>query len=282
MIVQIIINSLVLSSIYILFALGLTLIFGVMKIPNFAHGVLYALGAFMTYTLINNAGFGYVLALVGAVGVLFIMGILVERFFFRPVRDKETAPLIVALGLAFAISNIILRVWGGWPLHIPTPFTSTIIIGGASVTLHRLLIIVIGIGASLLVYLFLIRTKMGCAIRGVSQDRKASALMGISINRICLYTFGIGTALAAMAGGLVGPVFSIYPAMGDLLVVKAFAIIILGGMGSAIGAIFGGFVLGFAESFTSAYLISGYEGVIAFSIIIIVLMVKPKGLFGGA
>lgn len=279
---QVFFNALGISSIYIVMSLGLTLIFGVLKIPNFVHGALYALGAFITYQLAVPLRLPYFVALPMSACGSFLIGALLERTIFRPTYKQVLGitPMITAMGLSFALINVMTNVWGAWPLRIPSPLIQTLVIGGATITTHRLLIILMGIGLAIGIYFFLSKTKLGRAVRAVSQDKEAAFLMGVNVSRIYMFTFGFGIMLAGIAGSLVGPIFTIYPEMGATAQTMALAIIILGGMGNLLGAIVGAFILGFAEIFVIAYVNTLYGQVVAFAVMIIVLLVKPSGLFG--
>ena len=279
---QQVINGLVIGSIYAMVALGLTLIFGILHIGNFAHGQLYMLGAFATYWLVTLWGWNIWSSMLVAMGSMALLGIVLERVVFRPVYSApHINGLIVALGLFIALENIALILWGGEERTLPSPYaTKVITLLSISLTLQRLLVFIISILLIFLLYLFIQRTKMGKAIRAVAQDPEVSRLMGIPIHRISATVFAVSSALAAAAGALVGPIFCVFPAMGVTPILKAFVVIVLGGMGSIPGAIFGGFILGIAESLGAGYLSSEYKDAFAFGALIFVLMVKPSGLFG--
>ena len=279
---QQVINGLVIGSIYAMVALGLTLIFGILHIGNFAHGQLYMLGAFATYWLVTLWGWNIWSSMLVAMGSMALLGIVLERVVFRPVYSApHINGLIVALGLFIALENIALILWGGEERTLPSPYaTKVITLLSISLTLQRLLVFIISILLIFILYLFIQRTKMGKAIRAVAQDPEVSRLMGIPIHRISATVFAVSSALAAAAGALVGPIFCVFPAMGVTPILKAFVVIVLGGMGSIPGAIFGGFILGIAESLGAGYLSSEYKDAFAFAALILVLMVKPSGLFG--
>jgi len=279
---QQVINGLVIGSIYAMVALGLTLIFGILHIGNFAHGQLYMLGAFATYWLVTLLGWDIWSAMLGAMGLMVFLGVVLERVVFRPVSSApHINGLIVALGLFIALENIAFILWGGDERTLPSPYaTQTITLLSISLTLQRLLVFFVSLLLIFLLYLFIQRTKMGKAIRAVAQDPEVARLMGIPIHRISSTVFAVSSALAAAAGALVGPIFCVYPSMGLIPTLKAFVVIVLGGMGSIPGAIFGGFILGIAESLGAGYLFSEYKDAFAFAALILVLMIKPSGLFG--
>jgi branched-chain amino acid transport system permease protein len=275
-------NGLVIGSIYAMVALGLTLIFGILHIGNFAHGQLYMLGAFATYWLVSLWGWNIWSSMFVAMALMALLGMVLERIVFRPVRSApHINGLIVALGLFIALENIAFILWGGDERTLPSPYaTKMITILSISLTIQRLLVFAVSILLISLLYLFIQKTKMGKAIRAVAQDPEVARLMGIPIYRISATVFAVSSALAAAAGAMVGPIFCVFPTMGLIPILKAFVVIVLGGMGSIPGAIFGGFILGVAESLGAGYLSSEYKDAFAFAALILVLMVKPSGLFG--
>jgi branched-chain amino acid transport system permease protein len=240
------------------------------------------LGAFATYWLVTLLGWDIWSAMLGAMGLMVFLGVVLERVVFRPVSSApHINGLIVALGLFIALENIAFILWGGDERTLPSPYaTQTITLLSISLTLQRLLVFFVSLLLIFLLYLFIQRTKMGKAIRAVAQDPEVARLMGIPIHRISSTVFAVSSALAAAAGALVGPIFCVYPSMGLIPTLKAFVVIVLGGMGSIPGAIFGGFILGIAESLGAGYLSSEYKDAFAFAALILVLMIKPSGLFG--
>jgi branched-chain amino acid transport system permease protein len=176
--------------------------------------------------------------------------------------------------------NLITNIWGAWPLRIKSPFSSILNIGSASISMHSLVIIFICIIITILLYAFLKYTKFGCAIRAVSQDHEAAWLIGVNVNTVGLVTFGLGTMLASTGGMFAAPVTAATPDMGASAEIMGFAIIILGGMGSLGGAIIGAFLLGFVDTFVTSYISGGWGGAVAFLFMIIVIILKPEGLFG--
>jgi len=280
MILQVILNALVQTAIYMIMALGLTLIFGVMKIPNLTHGVMYALGAFFHYSLIEWLGMPFVPALFIAALAAFGAGSILERVFFRGTGDAPVVAIICGIGLSTILINVITNVWGAWPLRIQSPFSRVLKIAGAAISLHNVVIIIISISIAILLYAFLKWTKFGCAVRGVSQDQEAASLIGVNVNTVGMITFALGTMLAAIGGMFTAPITAASPTMGVNAEIMGFAIIILGGMGSLGGAIVGAFMLGFVDTFVTTYISGGWGGAVAFIFMIIVILLKPSGLFG--
>jgi branched-chain amino acid transport system permease protein len=269
--------------IYVLLAAGLNLIFGVMKLVNFAHGEFIMIGAYIGYTAITALGINAYLALIITIPTVALIGIAVERLVFRKVLGTEKLNEILAsLGLIFIFDNVAVLLWGDkTKQRLSSPFEDiSVRLGEASVRLDWIIAIIFVI-ATLIALVFLIKkTKIGMAMRATSQKSQASMLMGINIERIYIFTFAVGAALAGTAGVLYGILFSFNPYIGALPTIKSFAIIILGGLGSIPGAIIGGLVYGVAEQFTVVTLGSIWRNAVAFSILIIVLVLRPEGLFG--
>ena len=281
---QHLVNALILGSTYALLGIGLTLIFGIMRVVNFTHGELYALGAYAVFFLEVSLGVNFFLALVLAVIVGCAVGAVIEFVLLRPLLDADIdTTMLVMIGAWIVMQNTELLYWGGVSKAIMTPFPEEPLqIGSVFVSWLRLFVLVVAlilIGAT---YALINRTKLGKAMRATFQDRDTAALMGVNIKGIYTATFAIGSGLAAAAGALLGPVFLVTPSMGDLASLKAFDIVILGGLGNITGATLGGFILAFVEEIGAGYISSGYRDAMGFLIIIIVLLFKPTGLFARA
>lgn len=280
---QQILNGIMLGSVYSLVALGLTLIYGILGIPNFAHGALYMLGAYITFLLVSSAGINFWLAMIVAMVGLALVGMLVERLVFRPLMEApHLNSFIAAIGLIFIIENGALILWGPDFKRFPPIYEQLYHIFGITITLQRIIIVLTAVGLIILMELFIKKTTIGATIEATAQDRIGTQLVGINVNRVDLITFALGTALAAAAGALIGPILLVYPSMGGAVILKAFVIIILGGMGSIPGAIVGGFILGLLESIGGGYITTEYHEVLAFGVLVAVLAIKPTGLFGRA
>jgi branched-chain amino acid transport system permease protein len=281
---QHLVNALILGSTYALLGIGLTLIFGIMRVVNFTHGELYALGAYAVFFLEVSLGVNFFLALVLAVIIGCAVGAAIEFVLLRPLlgADIDTT-MLVMIGAWIVMQNTELFYWGGVSKAIMTPFPDEPLqVGPIFVSWLRLFVLVMAlilIGAT---YVLINRTKLGKAMRATFQDRDTAALMGVNIKGIYTATFAIGSGLAAAAGALLGPVFLVTPSMGDLASLKAFAIVILGGLGNITGATLGGFILAFVEEIGAGYISSGYRDAMGFLIIIVVLLFKPTGLFARA
>ena len=277
------IDGIVLGCIYALIALGLVLIYGVLEIPDFSQAGLYALGAYFTFTATRLLAFPYVLALVFSIAAVILLGLVIERVAYRPLQKKPPESLlIVALGLLFILDNSALFIWGHEHKSISIAGIAGHTVGfwGRSFSLERALVIAVSALLIAGVHLFLVHTKKGDAIRAIFQDRDAAILMGIKIGHIRAITFAVSCVLTAIAGSLIGSVFSVFPNMGDYIVVKGFGAIILGGMGSVMGAAVGALIIGISESLGSTFISTAYKDLFAFAIIILVLLLKPSGLFG--
>jgi branched-chain amino acid transport system permease protein len=281
---QHLLNALILGGTYALLGIGLTLIFGIMKVVNFTHGELYALGAYMVYFFAMVAGVDFFVALVLAVLIGIAVGGLIELVLLRRLRGASIdTTMLVMIGAWIVMQNSEQLVWSGVAKSVVTPFPQApLVLGPVSVSWTRIFVFVV---AALLIvgtYLLIQRTKLGKAMRATFQDRDTAALMGVNINAVYTATFALGSGLAAAAGALLGPVFVVTPTMGNLAALKAFAIVILGGLGNIKGATIGGFILAFAEEIGAGYVSSGYRDAMGFLLIIIVLLFRPTGLFAQA
>ncbi len=270
-----------LGSQYVMVALGLTLIFGILDISHFAHGHLYMLGAYLLYILTALAKVNYWLALPLCMIALALGGVIVERLVYRPLRDQpHINTFIAAIGL-FLFLETLVRAVKPRAVSVSKPIDKTLSFAGFTIEVQRLIVIAGAVALVVLLHLFIKRTRMGTAIEAVAQDREGAALVGINVNRISMLTFAIATALAAAAAVLMAPLAFISPEMGSVLILKAFVIVVLGGLGSMQGAIVGGYLLGILEALAIAYVSSAYKDVFAFAVLILILAIRPTGLFKG-
>jgi branched-chain amino acid transport system permease protein len=279
--VQQIVNGLIIGSTYALMAIGLTLIFGMMDVVNFAHGEFYMLGGFFAYYLTGLLDLNFYLSVLLSVLIVVGTGLLCERLLLKPLR-KETiiTTVLVTIGLSIFLKNGALIIWGARPKLITSSFAlDAIHIGPIAVTEAKIFAFAVTVLSILLAHLGIQKTRLGRAMRATFQDKEAASLVGISVSGIYALTFALGAGLAATAGSLIGTIFLVYPDMGELAAMKAFVVVILGGMGSFVGAIFGGFILGVAEAIGAGFISSGYKDAIGFIIVILILMFKPSGLF---
>jgi branched-chain amino acid transport system permease protein len=269
------------GSIYALIALGLTLEYGILNIPNFAHGVLYTAGAYLTFLAVVSLGFNYWIAILFAMAALALIGMIMHRLVYHPlVNAPHLNSFIAAIGLIFMFKAVMLLIWGTDFKRFPPTNDSVFNIMGTVITTQRILIVLITVVLIVLLNLFIKKTIAGATIEALAQDREGALLVGINVRRVETMVFAVGSALAAVAAALISPIFLVYNTMGDSVILKAFVIIILGGMGSIPGAIIGGYIIGLVESLGGAYLSTDYNEIIAFAILIGVLAFKPTGLFG--
>ncbi|HET7679252.1 MAG TPA: branched-chain amino acid ABC transporter permease [Xanthobacteraceae bacterium] len=279
--VQHLLNATILGGTYALLGIGLTLIFGIMRVVNFTHGELYAFGAYCMYALVMLLGVNFFLSLVLAIVLGVVLGATIELLLLGRLRaaDIDTT-MLVMIGAWIAMQNTEQLVWTGVAHSITNPFPAEpLILGPLSVSWNRIYVVVVALLLIAATYYLVNRTRLGKAMRATFQDRQTAALMGIRIDRIHTATFALGSGLAAAAGALLGPVFFVAPTMGDLAASKAFAIVILGGLGSITGATLGGFILAFVEELGASYISSGYRDAMGFVLIILILLVRPTGLF---
>jgi len=281
---QHLLNGLLLGATYSLLGIGLTLVFGLMNVVNFAHGEFYTLGAYAVFAVLVGARLSFFLAIPAAIVVGAIAGALCERALLRPLRGESIdTVMLVMIGLWIAMQNAELLGWGGVAKSVPTPFASPpIVLGPVSASPLRLFVFGVSAVLILAAHLVLARTKLGRAMRATFQDRETAALMGVGVERIDTVTFALGAGLAAAAGALLGPVFLLYPSMGDLASLKAFSVVILGGLGNFAGAALGGLILGVAEELGAGYVSSGYRDAVGFVMIVLVLLCRPSGLLARA
>jgi branched-chain amino acid transport system permease protein len=281
---QHLLNGLLLGSTYALLGIGLTLVFGLMNVVNFAHGEFYTLGAYATFAALIGAHVSFFLAIALAIALGAAAGAVTDRVLLRPLRGESIdTTMLLMIGLWIAMQNAELLVWGGVAKSVPTPFpTAPLVLGPVSVAPLRVFVFVVAAALIAGAHLLLSRTRLGRAMRATFQDRETAALMGVRIERVHTITFAFGAGLAAAAGALLGPVFLLYPSMGDLASLKAFSVVILGGLGNFGGAALGGLVLGIAEELGAGYVSSGYRDAVGFAMIVLMLLVRPAGLFARA
>jgi len=274
-------NGVMLGSTYAIVALGLTLVYGILQIPNFAHGHMYMLGAYVCFFLITVFGLGYWPALAAAAILLAVAGIVLERLAYSPLRKQpHISSFISALGALIVLENGVIALWGPQGQRIPNPYPGIIEVFGITMSQQRLLVIAAAVVMILLLQLFIKKTTLGSTIEAVAQNPEGAKLVGINVKLVSSLTFAISTGLAAIAACLVAPIFMISPSMGAMLGMKAFVIVILGGLGSVPGAIVGGLILGLIEALGGGYLSAAYKDVFAFGALVLILAVKPTGLFG--
>jgi len=280
-VLQQMLNGLAIGSVYTLIALGLTVVFGILGIAHFAHGSVAMSGGYLTFLFTERFGLPFYPAMALAMAAGAVLGLLIERLAYRPVRDApHINAFIIALGLTMMVEGINLLLFGADQVVIQTPYRGVLDFFGIAVAELRLQVILTTCVLIGVIALLIGRTKTGKSIRAVAQNRGAAVLMGVNVNRVSAVVFSVSSALGAAAGALVGALLAIAPGLGEGLAVKGFAVLILGGLGSIPGAIVGGLVLGVSESLAAGFISSAYKDVIAFLVMIVVLLFRPEGLLG--
>ena len=283
MFAQLLLNGIVLGSCYALISVGHTIIFGLMRVSNFAHGELYMLGAYLTYTFVNLMGLPFYVGLPCALLGGAVLGYILNRFVFRYVRDDMTINGLVTIGLSIFLTNIAQYLWGAAPRSIKNPFQGdTFFVLGAAVTPARFFIIFASLGAILIFHCIIKYTKVGKAFRATFQKREAAQLVGINGESIYSLSTILGTVMACLAGSLLGLVYSLEPTMGAKAISVAWSVVVTGGAGNFAGAISVGYFMGILESLGGGYVSSAYKDAFPFIMVIIVLLFKPNGIFSKA
>jgi branched-chain amino acid transport system permease protein len=280
---QIIVNGIVLSANYALIALGITLIFSIMNILNFAHGQIFMIGGFMVYYVYSEYGLPYIAGLLAAALVTALIGIAFEVGFFRRVRrtaTREENSMLLAVGTALLLENIALFAFGEKQRGVPPVVTGVQQIGDAYLPTGRLLVVALSIVLIAALLLFVQYTKPGRAMRALAQDREVTLLMGVNVNRISALGFGLGAALAGLAGGLLITISAVNAGIGTVTSIKAFIMIMIGGAGVVAGAILGAIVLGFAEAIGYALIPGSITYLLIFVGLILFLIIRPQGIMG--
>lgn len=274
-------NGLVQGAIYALIAIGLTLIFGIMRVINVAQGAFYMLGGFTTFVVLKRLGWGYGATLPIAVVVVAAVAILCERLAVRPLRGRgEVVSLLATSGVAVVLENLVQLVFGPNPQTVRTPMAyAPVVLGGIFLTQQKLLVLLMACGLSLAVTAFIRHGRWGRAIRAVARDHETAALMGVNVDATYALVFALGGALAALAGALLAPLYNVEPLMGNFMLIKAFVVIVMGGMGNIVGAFGGGLLLGVAESLGGGFISIDYKDSFGLVIMILVLLWRPEGIF---
>lgn len=285
---QQLVNGITLGGVYALIAVGYTMVYGVIQLINFAHGEIYMLGAFLAYSMVTVLGLPFLAAFILTILICSGFGIILDFIAYRPLRKApRLAALITAIGMSIFLQNLAMMIWGSqiksYPRDVlPEIFSKTAWnVGDVTLSWLQIFILVITIVSMAILHLVIHRTRIGTAMRAVSQDKTTSALMGIGVNRVISFTFAVGSAMGGMAGILVGLYYNaIFPTMGYIAGIKAFAAAVLGGIGSVPGAMLGGGVLGIAEVIGAGYISSEYRDGISYAVMIAVILFKPAGLIG--
>ena len=279
---QAIISGILVGGVYALIGIGLTIIFGVMRVINFAHGELMMVGMYMTYFLFTVAGIDPFVSIVITIPLMFLFGGVLQKVFInRIIGTLPQNQILLTIGLGLIMSNSIMLAFTSDYKILTTSYSSSSInIAGISVSEPLTISFLITAVITAALYWFLMKTDTGQAMRATSQDREAAQLMGINVQRMSILAFGLGASLAGTAGALISPTYYIFPQVGSAFTLKAFVIVVLGGMGSVIGATLGGIIIGIVESVGAVTISSDWKDVLVFVIFLLVLLVKPSGLMG--
>lgn len=281
-VMQVAVSGLLLGGVYALMSIGLTLIFGVVRNINFAHGELLMVAMYATFWLFTLFNMDPYLSVLVVAPLLFLFGVLVQRVVVEPILDSPALmKVFVTVGLSIALQNLALMLWAGDFRSVRTPYsTHTLQLAGISISTTRLVAFGVSLLLMLALFLLLKHTFAGKALRAVAEDRGAAELMGINVKRLYLLAFGLGSALTGVAGALLMPIFYVFPTVGGIFTLIAFVVVVLGGMGNMMGAMLGGLIIGLIESFSGAYISPALKEAVYFVIFILVLLVRPQGLFG--
>lgn len=279
-ILQMLVNGVTSGLVYVLMALGFTLIFGIMRVVNFAHGELYMIAAYLVWVFAGELGWNYFLALAIAALLVGALGVVLERVLFRPMQGRELNGMIMALAVSISLQAVALIVFGPLDQSAPRPVTGVLHLGAVVFPLDRLTVAGCALIILLVFQLFLRYTKLGMAMRAVAQDATTASMLGVRPHRIHAAAFGIGSVLAALAGGLMAPIYTVAPTMGELPMLKAFVVVVLGGLGSLPGAVVGGLLIGLTESVFATLTDSVIASIVSFGVVVAIIKLRPQGLLG--
>jgi branched-chain amino acid transport system permease protein len=279
---QSILSGVLIGGVYALIGIGLTLIFGVMRVINFAQGDLVMVGMYCTFWVFVLLGIDPFLSVVITMPVLFLLGALLQRTLINRVLDAlPQNQILLTIGIGLVLSNVAMLVFTSDYRILSTSYSSSSVkFAGIFLSTPLLYCFLITAVITVVLYWFLVKTDIGHAIRATAQDRDAAQLMGVNVRQMGILAFGLGSALAGAAGALVAPTYYIYPQVGGAFTLKAFVVVVLGGMGSIIGATLGGVLIGMAESVSGTYIGSGWKDLCVYVIFLLVLLLKPSGLLG--
>jgi branched-chain amino acid transport system permease protein len=279
---QSLISGILVGGVYALIGIGLTIIFGVMRIINFAHGDILMVGMYLTYGLFTLLGIDPFLSILITIPLMFLFGGFLQKLFINRVLNAlPQNQILLTIGLGLIMSNTMMLIYTSDYKILTTPYSSSSFkILGLSISEPLAISFVITAMITAILYWFLMKTDTGQAIRATAQDREAAQLMGINVKRMSIIAFGLGASLAGTAGALISPTYYIFPQIGSTFTLKAFVITVLGGMGSVVGATMGGIIIGVAESMGAVYISSGWKDVVVFVLFLLVLLFKPSGLMG--
>jgi len=281
-VVQGLLNGLLFGGVYSLMAVGLTLIFGVMRVINFAHGDMMIWGMYLAWLLATRLGVDPYLGFVACAAVLFVFGFLVQRSLVDRIVDApHEMQILLMLGVALVLENVALSIFGPDPRRVRSPLAlSTVWLGPVFVDVARLVTFGVAVGLTLALYLFLTRTDVGKTVRAAADNGYGALVVGIDVRRVYAVAFGVGAACVGAAGALVAPILPFSPSAGLTASVSSFNIVIIGGMGSLVGAFVGGLLVAVAESLGAVFFSPSLKELVSFSLMILILLFRPTGLFG--
>lgn len=280
-VLNVLVVGILLGGIYGLVSIGLNLIFGVIRIVNFAQGELVMLGMYGAYLAYTTLGLDPYVSVLLVVPALFVIGLVMQRLVIQPLQNESAMQIFATFALLILLQNVVLALTRGQGYSVPAKLAGMgLELGEIRISATRLIIFIAVTTIAVLLHLFLMRTLTGKSIRAVTQDRQAARLMGINVERTFTVTFGIGAALAGLAGVLLAPIYTLAPGIGGNFILAAFAVVVLGGLGSVAGAYFGGLIVGVVEAFAGFYIDPELKQAIWFLIFLAVLVVRPAGLFG--
>lgn len=280
--IQILVNGLLLGGIYALISIGLTLIFGVVRVINFAHGEFLMISMYISYYCYSLLDLNPYWSLLINFPLMFVVGMATDQIIIRPLRNAPSYMQVFAtVGLSILLINLALFIFTGDYRAIDMPFTKQVLqVGGIFLNYPRLIIFFSAIFITVFIYIFLKSTDIGKQIRAIAQNRTAARLMGFKLNRVYMITFGIGSGLVGIAGGLITPVYYVYPTVGVYFVLTAFVVVVLGGMGNMMGAFLGGLIIGIVDALSGYYIDPSLKETVYYLIFVLVLIFRPSGLLG--
>jgi branched-chain amino acid transport system permease protein len=280
---QTLLGGVLLGGIYCLIGIGLTVIFGVMRIINASHGDLIMVAMYLSYFVHRSTGMDPLASVILTAPALFVLGVIFQKGFVSRLRGTyaEDNSLLLTFGLGLILANAILLLSTADFRVVETPYSHAVLrFGGLSISVAYVFSFAMALLVTVALYFFFMRSDLGLAIRATTQNPMAASLLGVDVDRVSWISFGLGAALAGVAGALLTPIFYLYPTVGGLFTVKAFEVVVLGGMGSIIGAIYGGLALGIVESFGAVYISTGFKDAIGFMAFVIILVFRPGGFAG--
>lgn len=282
LVAQALVNGVIIGLLYLLMAIGFTLVFGVMRIVNFAHGEFYMLGAFFAYLLVSRFQLPFVAAVGAAFVLAVVLGWMIEELVLKPFRHDELNGMIATIGLAMILQAVALMAFGPDPQFMPSVADGSVTLGAVSLPMSRLYVVGFSVAVLLALYVFLGHTRTGRALRAVVQDTEIATAQGVRARLMYPLGFGIGVGLAAIAGALMAPLFSVSPFIGATPLLKAFIVVILGGLGSIPGAALASLLLGVTESAASTFISNSIAEILIFALVMAMLVIRPTGLLGRA